>query len=75
MERLAIIDHDCHTLFVEDVDEELLAEKYNGEEEAYIKDNYCISDNFSWDYITSAQYIPDCVDTEVYEIDFKNIKD
>lgn len=73
MERIAIIDHEAHTLFVEDVDEEILKEKYNGEEEAYIKDNYCIHDNFSWDYITSAQYIPECEETEVYDIDFEQI--
>ena len=74
MERLAIIDHEKHYLFIEDVSDEALA-KYNGEEEAYIKDNYCISDNFSWAYINSAQYIPDCEETEVYDIDFENIKD
>ena len=72
MTRLAIIDHETHNLFIEDVSDEALA-KYNGEEEAYIKDNYCIHDNFSWEYITSAQYIPDCEDTEVYDIDFKEI--
>lgn len=54
MTRLAIIDHESHHLFIEDVSDEALA-KYNGEEEAYIKDNYCIHDNFSWDYITQAQ--------------------
>lgn len=76
MKRIVIIDHDSHTLYVEDVNEELLAEKYNGEEEDYIKDTYSISDNFSWDYIISAQYIPNCTKTEeVYDIDFDNIKD
>lgn len=54
MTRLAIIDNESHHLFIEDVSDEALA-KYNGEEEAYIKDNYCIHDNFSWDYITQAQ--------------------
>lgn len=74
MTRLAIIDHETHNLFIEDVSEEALA-KYNGDEEAYIKDNYFIHDNFSWDYITLAQYIPDCDETEVYDIDFSSIKD
>ena len=74
MTRLAIIDHESHKLFIEDVSDEVLA-KYNGEEEAYIKDNYCIRDNFSWDYITQAQYIPDCEDTEVYDINFDDIKE
>lgn len=72
MERIAIISHDSHTLFIEDVDETLLQEKYNGEEEAYIKDNYCISDNFSWDYITSTQYIPKEKETEVHVIEFSD---
>ena len=58
MKRIAIIDHEEHSLFLEDVDEEILQEKYNGEEEAYIKDNYDLSDNWSWDYITSIWYLP-----------------
>lgn len=72
MTRLAIIDHNSHTLFVEDVPDEVL-EKYHGEEEAYIEDNYALSDNYSWDYIVDAQYIPDTQETEVYEIDFEDI--
>ena len=72
MERLAIIDHNTHTLFVEDVSDEILA-KYHGEEEDYIKDNYPSLDNFSWDYIVSAQYIPDYEDIRVYDIDFENM--
>lgn len=58
MTRLAIIDHSTHTLFIEDVSDENL-EKYNGEEEAYIKDNYNLQGEFSWDYIASAQYLPE----------------
>lgn len=54
MERLAILDHDSHTLFVEDVTEETLA-KYDGEEEAYIEDNFAL-ENYSWDYITATVY-------------------
>ena len=56
MERIAIIDHDEHKLFIEDLDEDELAEKYNGEEEKYIKDCYTLSDNWTWEYITDAQY-------------------
>lgn len=78
MERLVIIDHESHTLFIEDVSDEALA-KYNGEEEAYINDNYCghgnFSGNFSWDYITQTQYIRDCEDTEVYVINFDDVID
>lgn len=57
MERLAILDHSNHRLYVEDVSEETL-EKYNGEEEAYIKDNYTFEGDYSWDYITDTEYIP-----------------
>lgn len=56
MIRVAIIDHDTHTLFVEDIDEEILENEYNGEEEEYIKDNYSLSDNWSWDYIIDTEY-------------------
>jgi len=58
MERIVIIDHDDHRLFVEDINEEILQRDYNGEEEAYIKDNYDM-ENFSWDYITEALYLPE----------------
>ena len=62
MERIVIIDHDEHKLFIEDISDENL-EKYNGEEEAYIKDNYALGDNWSWDFITRIEYIPsDCDD-------------
>lgn len=57
MTRLAIIDHAEHTLFIEDVTDEQLA-KYNGEEEAYIKDNYTFEGDWSWEYLTDIEYIP-----------------
>ena len=59
MARLAIIDNVAHTLFIEDVTDEQL-EKYNGEEEAYIRDNYTFEDDnyWTWEYITDIQYIP-----------------
>ena len=58
MERLVIIDHAAHTLFIEDVADEQL-KKYNGEEEAYIRDNYTFEDDWSWDYVTDIEYIPE----------------
>ena len=58
MERLVIIDHAAHTLFIEDVADEQL-KKYNGEEEAYIRDNYTFEGDWSWDYITDIEYIPE----------------
>lgn len=54
MERLAILDHETHTLYVEDVSDETLA-KYDGEEEDYIEDNYALED-YSWDYIAATVY-------------------
>lgn len=54
MERLAILDHETHTLYVEDVSDETLA-KYDGEEEAYIEDNYALEE-YSWDYIDATVY-------------------
>ena len=55
MKRLVIIDHDEHTLFIEDVTNEMLAH-YNGDEQAYINDNYDM-ENYSWDYITDSVFI------------------
>ena len=51
---LAIIDHTEHQLFLESVNEKELQEKYNGEEEAYIRGKYSFNDNdnFSWEYLT-----------------------
>ena len=40
MERLVIIDHETHRLYIEDVDEEMLERDYEGSEEAYIEDTY-----------------------------------
>ena len=57
MARLAIIDHAEHTLFIEDVTDEQLA-KYNGDKEAYIRDNYTFEGDWSWEYVTSIEYIP-----------------
>lgn len=57
MARLAIIDNAAHTLFIEDVTDEQLA-KYNGEEEAYIKDNYTFEGDWTWEYVTDIEYIP-----------------
>lgn len=73
MERIAIIKHSTHQLFIDDVDEEELENVYDGEEEAYIRDNYNLkNEDFSWDYITDAEYFPigGSVPTE---IDFDNL--
>ena len=73
MERIAILDHDTHILFVEDIDEDILNNQYWGEEERYIKDNYNLK-NYSWDYIVDAQYFPEG-ESDPYEINFEDIKD
>ena len=57
MERLVIIDNAAHEVFIEDVTDEQL-EKYNGEEEAYIRDNYTFEGQWTWDYVTGVTYIP-----------------
>lgn len=51
---IAIIDHSEHQLFIEFADENEIKEKFNGEEEAYIRDKYGFKDEdlFSWEYIT-----------------------
>jgi len=71
MERIAIIDHDEHQLFVEDIDETILNRDYGGEEEAYIKDNYNL-ENFSWDYIVRTEYYPENGDDPM-EVDFTDL--
>lgn len=72
MERIAILDHDNHILIVEDIPDEILdASEWDGEE-AYIRDNYDV-ENFSWEYITEAQYLPN-YDTPI-EINFEDLCD
>lgn len=68
MTRLAIIDHAEHTLFIEDVTDEQL-EKYNGSEEAYIKDTYTFEGDWSWDYVTDIEYIPEDDDKMSMELE------
>ena len=70
MERLAIIDHETHKLFIEDVDEEMLEKEYGGSEQAYIEDSYELSRYWSWDYITSIEYVPE--NDDPIEIDPKD---
>jgi len=54
--RIAIIDHDNHELLIEDINEQELEEKYGGDEQKYIDDNYDLV-NYSWDWIVfNPQY-------------------
>ena len=52
-ETIAILDHDNHILYLEEIDMDVVDEKYNGEEEEYIKANYDLDENWTWDYIVS----------------------
>lgn len=70
MTRIAIIDHDAHRLWIEDVSDEII-DKCGGEQE-YIDAQYGLS-NYSWDYIIDACYIPDNDYSEVHDIDFGQI--
>ena len=74
MRRLAIIDHDTHTLYVDDVDEKELEEYYDGDEQAYIEDNYALLNNYSWDWITDAVYYKKMYETGI-DIDFDKLID
>ena len=59
MRRIAIIDHSDHELFIEDVNEQELEEKYGGDEQKYIDENYTFEGDYSWDWITDTQYYPE----------------
>lgn len=76
MERIAIIDHEKHTLDIEDIYENILEEYYNGKVEDYIRKQYKnkLSENWTWDYITKAQYRP-MLGNKALEIDFDAICD
>lgn len=54
--KLCIINHNTHQVFIECVPESLIAEKYDYEEENYIRDNYHFTDaewrtgSITWDW-------------------------
>ena len=73
MRRIAIIDHASHELMVEDINEKELEAKYGGDEQKYIDDNYTFEGDYSWDWITDAQYYNE--DGDTIEIDFDEIGD
>lgn len=53
--KIAIIDHDKHNLIIEEVSEETINEKYNHEEEDFIKATHPELKNYSWDYIINEE--------------------
>ena len=71
--KIAVIDHDSHTLYVEDINDDILQGQYGGDEQLYIDDTYNI-ENYSWDYIVDTQYFPEDDKTPV-EINFKELCD
>ncbi len=73
MKRIAIIDNATHTLFVEDINDEILEGQYGGDEQLYIDSNYSLRD-YSWDWIIDTQYISEDFKTPV-EINFEELCD
>ena len=71
MKRICIIDHNEHELLVEDINEQELQEKYAGDEQKYIDDNYDL-ENYSWDWISDTQYFPEGESSPI-EVDFKDL--
>lgn len=74
MERIAILDHANHHLYIEDISDADL-EAYNGSEEDYIKDNYTFDGDWSWDYIVQTEYFPIEDDKTPYDIEFTDYID
>lgn len=72
--RLAILDHSTHTLFVEDVNDDILEGQYGGNEELYIEENYAFRDDdmYSWDYIIDTEYFPEEDKTPI-EVEFTDL--
>lgn len=58
MERIVIIDHNEHELYIEDIPDEVIdSPDWKGEEE-YIRENYDVVD-FSWDFVVGSYYFPE----------------
>lgn len=72
MRRIVIIDHDNHSLVIEDINEEVLENEYDGDEQRYIDENYWVSDNYTWDWIVDAEYYPES-GNKSYNVDFKDL--
>lgn len=73
MERIVIIDHINHDLYIEDLTDSDL-EQYDGEEEKWIEDNYAFKspEEFSWDFILCSTYFPDRKSTGI-DIKYENL--
>lgn len=65
---IAIISHSAHELIIDVVDVEELENKYDGDEQAYIDDNYLIDGDYTWDWITDiTKYTNSKGDTDITE--------
>lgn len=77
MERIVIIDHADHKVYIEDLTDEKLA-KYDGSEQDYIDDNYDFQGDYSWDYVTEVNYLIDDYDKDnshfLANINFENLR-
>jgi hypothetical protein len=77
MERIIIIDHADHKVYIEDLTDEKLA-KYDGSEQDYIDDNYTFLGDYSWDYVTEVNYLIEDYDKDdsyfFTNIDFENLR-
>lgn len=71
--RIVVIDHESHTLYVEDINDDILQGQYGGDVQLYIDDSYS-AESYSWDYIVDTQYIPEYDKTPV-EINFEELCD
>ena len=70
MIRVAIINHETHQLFIEDICDADI-EEYGSEEE-YIKDNYYLEGEWSWDYIVHCEYYGED-DKDGIEVEFTEL--
>ena len=75
MIRVAIIDHETHNLYIEDLDEEVLEKEYEGSEEAYIEDTHELGKHWTWDYIVRTEYYPNMDSADGIEVEFSDLTD
>jgi hypothetical protein len=72
MRKIAIIDHNEHSLYVEEINEEVLEKEYGGDIQKYVDDNYGI-ENYSCDWVKDSYYLPDNGDGDFMEVDFSTL--
>ena len=75
MIRVAIIDHETHNLFMEDLDEDVLEKEYEGSEEAYIEATHELGKHWTWDYIVHTEYYPNMANDDGIVVEFSDFVD